>query len=923
MIDREEMCDNLSEYYQVVQKTILARQHPVSGLLSEEVRGCLHAWVRDNVYSISVVWALSMAYKRKQVLDENRARTFLLEQATVKCMRGLMIAMMGQREKVENFKSSFCRRDALHAKYRGDTGDTVVGDNEWGHLQIDATALYLLTLAQMTASGLNIIYTLDEVAFIQNLVFYIECAYVIPDYGMWERGDKSNQDIVELNSSSVGMAKAALLAISNINLFGSKGGAASVIHVLPDETVKCAAVLESMLPRESNSKETDASILTIIGYPGFSVRKGEMVEKTLSTIIKKLGGKFGMKRFLRDGYKTPAEKTDRLHYESWELRQFENIECEWPLFLCFLSISYTFYGDQDQASAVLHLLDTLTLDYDGDRVIPELYQVTEDNVAEEYRSPGTCPRVPAGRTPFMWAQSLYVISKLLQENLLSPAELDPLNRRLNRVQKPDVVVQVVVLAEDVKIQSLLLQEGIKLQTPDQISPFQVRPASMLSHLYTFLGRNRKLGLSGRRSLDVGIQATSRFYSVQDELYVFTPQSFDRRMNYTDTDPCLAMATLTYSLNYLATSWSQLGRPTVTLILTNDMLDSGTTIPSSIVTTIKKIESGYIHGTRVVLGSHQSFAPTSASVDLAFLADIEAGQPDRLDPEVSVYLGQCQEMMQCSGEVVLGTGSHGRVSVNKRKNAVASKKSHAGAIKRTRSIKMSLEASQEMARALLEDCLDEVETRDESVVITDSRASLTDPWQLQSPPFRVRSGSMCQYSDQELDELMSLLMQSRDLEEQGDILQYMVVSYGMSHDTGYGSVEQLVLELYERSCEAKHWSIVRHASGLLSRKIPNLALSTTDLIVRQKQVTVGLPPHQEVVISHPLGASELRDLIYSVHKEDITTAVLTQELLSYLAMFIRTEPHLFHGMIRIRVGLIIQVSSLVTKIIESGISSISR
>ena len=60
-------------------------------------------------------------------------------------------------------------------------------------LQIDATALYLLTLAQMTASGLQIIFTLDEVAFIQNLVFYIECAYVIPDYGMWERGDKSNQ----------------------------------------------------------------------------------------------------------------------------------------------------------------------------------------------------------------------------------------------------------------------------------------------------------------------------------------------------------------------------------------------------------------------------------------------------------------------------------------------------------------------------------------------------------------------------------------------------------------------------------------------------------------------------------------------------------------------------------------------------------
>ena len=35
----------------------------------------------------------------------------------------------------------------------------------------------------MTASGLQIIFTLDEVAFVQNLVFYIESAYCIPDYG--------------------------------------------------------------------------------------------------------------------------------------------------------------------------------------------------------------------------------------------------------------------------------------------------------------------------------------------------------------------------------------------------------------------------------------------------------------------------------------------------------------------------------------------------------------------------------------------------------------------------------------------------------------------------------------------------------------------------------------------------------------------
>ena len=38
----------------------------------------------------------------------------------------------------------------------------------------------------------------------QNLVFYIESAYCIADYGIWERGDKSNTGILELNSSSIG-----------------------------------------------------------------------------------------------------------------------------------------------------------------------------------------------------------------------------------------------------------------------------------------------------------------------------------------------------------------------------------------------------------------------------------------------------------------------------------------------------------------------------------------------------------------------------------------------------------------------------------------------------------------------------------------------------------------------------------------------
>ncbi|MBT3204066.1 MAG: hypothetical protein HOM14_16095 [Gammaproteobacteria bacterium] len=48
--------------------------------------------------------------------------------------------------------------DSIHAKFGTQTGLAVVGDEEWGHLQLDAISLYLLMLSQMIASGLHIVY---------------------------------------------------------------------------------------------------------------------------------------------------------------------------------------------------------------------------------------------------------------------------------------------------------------------------------------------------------------------------------------------------------------------------------------------------------------------------------------------------------------------------------------------------------------------------------------------------------------------------------------------------------------------------------------------------------------------------------------------------------------------------------------------
>ena len=47
------------------------------------------------------VWALSLAYKKSADYDEDKAKAHELAKASVKCMRGLLMCMMRQRDKVD------------------------------------------------------------------------------------------------------------------------------------------------------------------------------------------------------------------------------------------------------------------------------------------------------------------------------------------------------------------------------------------------------------------------------------------------------------------------------------------------------------------------------------------------------------------------------------------------------------------------------------------------------------------------------------------------------------------------------------------------------------------------------------------------------------------------------------------------------
>ncbi|XP_071389693.1 phosphorylase b kinase regulatory subunit alpha, liver isoform isoform X3 [Centroberyx affinis] len=916
----------LDGYARLVQETILCLQNPVTGLLPASTQQ-RDAWVRDNVYSVLAVWGLGMAYRKNADRDEDKAKAYELEQSVVKLMQGLLQCMMRQVDKVEKFKQTQSTKDCLHAKYHTPTCATVVGDDQWGHLQVDATSIYLLVLAQMTASGLRIISNLDEVAFIQNLVFYIEAAYKVADYGMWERGDKTNQGIPELNGSSVGMAKAALEAIDELDLFGAHGGPKSVIHVLPDEVEHCQSILCSMLPRASTSKEIDAGLLSVISFPAFAVEDADLVAVTKSEIINKLQGRYGCCRFIRDGYRCPREDPSRLHYDPAELKLFENIECEWPVFWTYLILDGIFTGDQVQVQEYREALEGILIrGKNGIRLVPELYAVLHEKMEEEYSSPHTVDRVALGQLPHMWGQSLYILGCLLAEGFLAPGEVDPLNRRFSTNFKPDVVVQVCVVAESEEIQELLSDHGIQVQTVSEVLPIRVLPARILSHIYVRLGNCKKLNLSGRPYRHIGVLGTSKFYEIRNRSYTFTPQFLDQHHFYLALDNQMIVEMLRMELAYLSSCWRMTGRPTLTFPITRSMLvEDGDGIDPCILATLRKLQDGYFAGARVQMSDLSSFQTTSFHTRLSFLD--EENDDSLLEDEEEEDDEEYEEENDSCGP---SGSSEGVIDQYLTQLLHSTTKCHLPPIQGGQHHVFSAEHTTRDILSLMAQVQGlNMPKSSMYLPVTPAMTKHRRSLNLLEVPHPQQASHTKQHKSHSAADLhlprdsqgntdfAGLVRQLREcptLQDQADILYVLYIMKGANWlvevsgpGQGGASVRSLLEELYVQAGACKEWGLIRYISGILRKRVEVLAEACTDLISHHKQLTVGLPPEpRERVITTPLPPEELNTLIYEASGQDISIAVLTQEIMVYLAMYVRSQPALFGDMLRLRIGLIMQV-----------------
>ena len=575
LVDARDQLNRLDRLYAEVTRDILNRQHPITGLLPASTAVTVHgdytdAWVRDNVYSLLGAWSLSMAYRR---LGHFQDRAYELEQATIRGMRGILLAMMRQADKVEAFKYSNQPTDALHAKYDTETGEAVVGDDEWGHLQFDATSLFVLMLAQMILSGLKIIGSRDEVDFIQNLVWYLSRAFQTPDYGIWERGNKINHGVRELNASSLGMVLAALEAIDGFDLFGGEGDKTTRIYVPADVIVRTELTLKAILPRESGSKEVDSALFSVIGFPAFAVRDPQCVAQIADNIENKLAGRYGYKRFLRDGHQTVLEDESKLHYEPHELEAFEQIESQWPLFLCFRLINDVIAGRESRAAAADEQLARLAIWEDQLPLLPELYFVTADNIEAERANPDSTARIANDNRPLVWAQSLWVVGRLLRAGLIDANDLDPVNRRRAAMIRPRPAVSIALIAENEQVAATLNESGVEPLEILGESRVHISSARALADNLTHLGENRRLGLSGRPPLRILGLSTASAFIVDGQAHVVVPQLFETDDFYLTQDLSLLVHELRTTIEYLHENARGAGRPIMPILISEWMLSA--------------------------------------------------------------------------------------------------------------------------------------------------------------------------------------------------------------------------------------------------------------------------------------------------------------------------------------------------------------
>ncbi len=296
------------------------------------------AWIRDNVYT-------TIGLEAAGKID-----------AVKRNLRALMGLLLKHEYKIDWAIKEKPRHhyQYIHARYNPMTLDEIY--DEWGNKQNDAIGLLLFKIGDLEEKEIRIIRNEDDMRIVKKLVHYLQSIeyWHDKDNGMWEENE-------EIHASSVGACVAGLQKISKI------------VKVPKELIEKGKEALNRLLPRESESKLVDMSLLSLIyPYNVVSAQQRDEILKNIETILLR---RKGVIRYLGDRY----------YYKSGEAM--------WTKGLPWLAIIYKKMGNLKKYR---HYMKMTRKAMNKKHELPELY------FADGKEHNENCP--------LAWSQALYIVS---------------------------------------------------------------------------------------------------------------------------------------------------------------------------------------------------------------------------------------------------------------------------------------------------------------------------------------------------------------------------------------------------------------------------------------------------------------------------------------------------------------------------------
>jgi phosphorylase kinase alpha/beta subunit len=330
----------------MIQKSIqiLNKLQTESGLMrashASVKTGYNRAWIRDNVYE-SLGFEATKNHKK-----------------VIKIYRALLDVLLKHESKIDWAIRQ--KPDAtfkyIHARYDPITMNEIW--EEWGNKQNDAIGAVLFKIGDLESKGIKIVRNRHDLRILQKLVWYLESIeyWHDKDNGMWEENE-------EVHASSVGACVAGLDKISIL------------VDVDKDLIEKGKNTLKKLLPKESETKQVDLALLSLI-YP-YDIVTEEQKRSILKNVEERLVRNKGVIRYKGDKYYN------------------KNGEAEWCFGFPWLATIYRLMHKPDKYA---HYMRKSVEVLNEKNEMPELYFANSDVYNEN--------------SPLGWGQAMLLVAKM-------------------------------------------------------------------------------------------------------------------------------------------------------------------------------------------------------------------------------------------------------------------------------------------------------------------------------------------------------------------------------------------------------------------------------------------------------------------------------------------------------------------------------